>query len=68
MALSVFMFLACEKEDEKKSGDPYFTIEGILQDCQLELAAKTQSYVVRSNRPWQIVAKTEADMGQGLSH
>jgi len=61
MALSVFMFLACEKEDEKKSGDPYFTIEGNPTGLSVGTAAKTQSYVVRSNRPWQIVAKTEAD-------
>lgn len=61
MAISAFMFLSCEKEDEKKSGDPFFTLEGNPTGLSVGTAAKTQSFVVRSNRPWQVVAKTESD-------
>jgi len=53
-------FISCQKEDEKNTGEPYFNIEGNPTGLTVTTAAKTQSYVVRSNRPWQVVAKSEA--------
>jgi len=59
--ISAVLFTSCEKEDEQDKGDPYFTIEGNPTGLTVTTATKTQSYVVRSNRPWQIVAQSEAD-------
>lgn len=53
------IFIACNKEEDK--GEPYFTIEGDPTGLTVTTAAKTQSFVVRSNRPWQIVAQGEGD-------
>lgn len=53
------IFTACNNEEDK--GEPYFTIEGDPIGLSVTTAAKTQSYVVRSNRPWQIVAQSEGD-------
>ena len=58
--ITVGLFFSCEKEEEN-TGDPYFTIEGNPTGLSVSLAAKTQSYVVRSNRPWKIVAQSEGD-------
>lgn len=57
--LSAFLLTSCE--DEVVPEDPYFNIEGDPTGLSVTKAAKTQSYVVRSNRPWQILDKEEAD-------
>ncbi|MFO7574151.1 MAG: BACON domain-containing protein [Bacteroidales bacterium] len=59
MIISMFLMLSCDKEPEK--GPPYFTIEGDPTGLSVNSAGKTESYVVRSNRPWQIVAKEGAE-------
>ncbi len=53
------LVLSCEQEEDKPSGDPYFTLEGNPTGWSVGTAAKTQSFVVRSNREWQIVAQNE---------
>ena len=55
------LFSSCEKDDDNNTGDPYFTIEGNPTGLAVTPAAKEQSYVVRSNRPWKVVAQTEGD-------
>lgn len=59
MIISMFLMLSCDKEPEK--GPPYFTIEGDPTGLSVNSAGKTESYVVRANRPWQIVAKEGAE-------
>ena len=59
--ISVGLFNSCKEKNEENTGDPYFTIEGNPTGLSVSLAAKTQSYVVRSNRPWQVVAQSEGD-------
>lgn len=59
--ISSVFFTACEKDNEENTGDPYFTIEGNPTGLTVGIAAKTQSYVVRSNRSWQVVAQSEGD-------
>ncbi len=59
MLLSIFLLTSCEKKVEQE--DPFFSIEGNPTGLTVTKAAKTQSYVVRSNRPWQIVNKESAD-------
>lgn len=56
-----FAFLiSCEDEsDDAETGDPYFTIEGNPTGLPVTSTSKTQAYVVRSNRPWQVVAQSE---------
>jgi hypothetical protein len=57
--VSVGLFSSCKDDSEENSGDPYFTIEGNPTGLSVGIAEKTQSYVVRSNRPWQVVAQSE---------
>ena len=58
--LAMGLFFSCEKNDEN-SGDPYFTIEGDPTGLSTSMAGISQSYTVRSNRPWKIVAQAEGD-------
>lgn len=57
--ISAGIFTSCEEKEEENTGDPYFTIEGNPTGLSTTLAARTESYVVRSNRPWQVVAQSE---------
>lgn len=57
--LSLFLLSSCKKEPVQE--DPFFTIEDNPTGLTATKATKTQSYVVRSNRPWQIVNKDQAD-------
>jgi hypothetical protein len=57
--LSLFLLSSC-KEDPIQE-DPFFTIEGDPTGLTVTKATKTQAYVVRSNRPWQILNKENAD-------
>ncbi len=56
--LSLFLLSSCKEEPVQE--DPFFTIEGDPTGLTVTKAAKTQAYVVRSNRPWQIVKKEDA--------
>ncbi len=60
LIISLFLIPSCDKEEEP-AGDPLFFIEGDPTGLSVDKNAKTQSYTVRSNRPWQIIAKSEAD-------
>ncbi len=53
------LFSSCNKAEDPV--DPYFSIEGDPTGLAVNNAGKTQSFVVRSNRSWQIVAKGEGD-------
>ena len=57
--LSLFLLSSCKEEPVQE--DPFFTIEGDPTGLTLTKAAKTTSYVVRSNRHWEIVRKSGAD-------
>ncbi|WP_423128383.1 BACON domain-containing protein [Gaoshiqia sp. Z1-71] len=60
--ISAVFFTSCEKDDDDKdTGEPYFNIEGQPTGLSVTSAAKEQSYVVRSNRPWKVVAQSEGD-------
>lgn len=54
-------FLQSCKEDDGVKGDPAFAIEGSPTGMTSPVAGKTESYVVRANRPWKIVAKEEGN-------
>lgn len=53
------LFTSCEEKIVPE--DPFFTIEGNSTGLTVTKAAKTQAYVVRSNRSWEIVKKEEAN-------
>ncbi len=57
--LPLFLLSSC-KEDPIQE-DPFFTIEGDPTGLTVSKATKTQAYVVRSNRSWQILNKENAD-------
>ncbi|MBE0680052.1 MAG: BACON domain-containing protein, partial [Bacteroidales bacterium] len=57
--LSLFLLSSCKKEPVQE--DPFFSIEGNPTGLTVSKAAKTESYVVRSNRSWEIVEKENAD-------
>jgi hypothetical protein len=60
--LIAVLITSCDKDDEKKyTGTPYFNIENSPTGLTVGVAGITQSYVVRSNRPWRIVAQSEGD-------
>jgi len=63
--VSVGLFSSCKK-DIVETGDPYFTIEGNPTGLTTGIAGVTQSYVVRSNRPWKIVAQGEGNWVQAF--
>ncbi len=58
IAASIFFLQSC-KEDDNQTGTPFFNIEGDPSGLTADINGKTESYVVRSNRPWKIVAKEE---------
>ncbi len=55
-----FLQQSC-KENDDIGGDPSFVIEGNPTGMTSGVAGRTQNYVVRSNRPWKIVAKDEGN-------
>ncbi len=57
--LSLFLLSSCKEEPLVE--DPYFSIEGDPTGLTVDKASKTETYVVRSNRPWQIVNKEGVD-------
>lgn len=57
--LSLFLLSSCKEEPVQE--DPFFSLEGSPTGLTLTKAAKTTSYVVRSNRPWEIAKKGGAD-------
>lgn len=59
-------FLTSCQDDEKDAEAAYFTIEGDPTGLSVNASAKEQSYVVRSNRSWQIVEQEEADWVRAL--
>ncbi|WP_321334448.1 BACON domain-containing protein [uncultured Bacteroides sp.] len=50
---------SCEDDNDRNSGTASFGIEGAPTGLAVEASGKTQSYIVRSNRPWKIVAQAE---------
>lgn len=58
LALSVWLFPSCEEETV---ADPFFNIEGSPTGITVVKAGATQSFTVRSNRPWKLVAQDEGD-------
>ncbi len=56
--LTALLFTSCEEKIVPE--DPFFSIEGSPTGLTVTKAAKTQSYVVRSNKAWEIVEKEEA--------
>ncbi|MDP4239501.1 MAG: BACON domain-containing protein [Bacteroidota bacterium] len=56
---SVTFFTACVKSEEE--GTPYFKIEDNPTGLSASTKGVSQSYTVRSNRPWKIVAKGDGD-------
>ena len=57
--ITAFIFTSCE--EKIVPADPFFSIEGNPTGLTVTKAAKTESYVVRSNRSWEIVEKENAD-------
>lgn len=51
---------SCE-EEEGFSGEPYFTIEDNPTGLIAGVEGMSQKYVVRSNRPWQVVPQGDYD-------
>lgn len=53
-------------DDDSVSGDPYFSIEENPTGLSASVGGVTKSYVVRSNRPWQIVAQGDGDWARAF--
>ncbi|MEN8156807.1 MAG: BACON domain-containing protein [Bacteroidota bacterium] len=52
-------FVSCTEEEPE--ADPYFSIEGDPTGLTVDKNSASQSYTVRSNSPWQVVAQEECD-------
>lgn len=65
LLLAVFSFpltfTSCSDDDNEFSGDPFFMIEENPTGISTGVNGESKSYIVRSNRPWQIVPQGEAD-------
>lgn len=59
VAVLPLLLVSCSDDDEEFSGDPYFSIDDAPTGLTAGVEGTTVSYVVRSNRPWQIVAQEE---------
>jgi hypothetical protein len=60
--LIAVLITSCDEDDVKKyTGTPYFNIENDPTGLTVGVGGITQSYVVRSNRPWRIVPQSEGD-------
>ncbi len=59
-------FLSSCQDDEQDTETAYFNIEGDPAGLSVSASSTTQSYVVRSNRSWQIVEQEEADWVRAL--
>lgn len=57
LSLFPFAFTACNGTEDL--GDPYFTIEGDPTGLSVDMNETTASFIVRSNRPWKVVAQGE---------
>lgn len=63
LIFSVF-FNACSDDNDDKVGEPYFLIEENPTGLSVDVdgtPTRGVSYVVRSNRPWQVIPNEEAD-------
>lgn len=58
--LSSIVFISCS-DDDGKLGDPYFKIEGEPTGLSVDMGSSTTSFVVRSNRTWEVVAQDEGE-------
>ncbi|MCB4807606.1 BACON domain-containing protein [Tamlana sp. 62-3] len=56
----LFLAFSCN-EDEDIASEPYFTIEENPTGLVADINGLTQSYVVRSNGSWEVVAQSEGD-------
>ncbi len=59
LLISLGLISSCKEDTSENTGEPYFTIEGDPTGLSVSTSAKTQSYGVRSNRPWQIVPQSQ---------
>ncbi|WP_026808828.1 BACON domain-containing protein [Arenibacter latericius] len=55
------LFIACSDDDNEYNEEPYFIVEENPTGIEVGVNGDTKSYVVRSNRPWQIVPQGESD-------
>lgn len=63
--LLISLFASCQKDDNNNE-TAYFSIESDPTGLTVTASAKKQSYIVRSNRPWQLVEQEEADWIRAL--
>lgn len=56
--VSAWLLVSCDKEDQS---EPYFNIEGNPTGLTVPKAGIAQNFIVRSNRPWQLVAQSEGN-------
>ncbi|UII24034.1 BACON domain-containing protein [Fulvivirga ligni] len=59
-SISSLLFVSCS-DDDSTEGEAYFTIEDNPTGLAVGVEGVSKSYVVRSNRPWQVVAQGDAD-------
>ena len=59
IAASLSLVVSSCSDDDELTGDPYFTIEESPTGLATDAKGTTKSYVVRSNRPWQVQAQGE---------
>ncbi len=64
--ISVSLFTSCNENSDENTGDKFFAIEGNPTGLTTGIAGVSQSYVVRSNRSWKIVAQTEGNWVQAF--
>ncbi len=57
--LSTLLFNSCKDDDNSKTGTPFFGIEGNPTGLTVDVKGSTTSYIVRSNRPWKVLAQSE---------
>lgn len=59
--LSSVALISCSDDDDNKPGPAYFEIEGDPTGLSVDMNESTTSYVVRSNRLWEVVPQEEGD-------
>ncbi|MCM4162333.1 MULTISPECIES: BACON domain-containing protein [unclassified Arenibacter] len=59
--LCPLIFISCSDDENVVKEEPYFRIEENPTGLSVDINGATENYVVRSNRPWQIVAQSQVD-------
>lgn len=61
LCLCAFTFISCSDDDTEVANESYFNIEENPTGLATDINGVSKTYTVRSNRPWEIIAKENVE-------